>query len=501
MILLHSLLLLSLQAPVGVNAFAAELFEQDTEERLRDARDLLGRDREPEVHAGMRICVELDSPASVELLLETMRLTQDRALSAAHYRDVSWEGLVQIKDLYAKRVVEAELNKNKKSAWMRQWCAETLGLYGDYDFGTSLTKALRDKELLVRSAAARALGRIKYKPAQKELKKLIKNKDVFVRANAIEAMALLDPEANEEIYLKGLRDKDGGVRCALLATASEAYPEQVEALSVEALEDDDWRPRVQALENLSKVKTKTAVDALIGALEDGRPVVAARSVTALQILTGERHTKADVWKRWWTDNRESFSFPEGGGGRVRSKAGNTETAFNGIKLESDHVAFLMDKSTAMSEQLSSRGMSKDAAAHEELKGVFDKLEGRLVFNIFCYEMRVKPFDDRPAKLTKSVSRKALDFHKKTAISGRKDIWAALMAVIDNPDLDTAYLLSSGEPDVGEYVHWNRVTYHLKEINRFHKVIFHTIAYSDNKWYRDQLEKIAEATGGDFAWFE
>ena len=56
-------------------------------------------------------------------------------------------------------------------------------------------------------------------------------------------------------------------------------------------------------------------------------------------------------------------------------------------------------------------------------------------------------------------------------------------------------------DVGEYVHWNRVTYQLKEINRFHKVIFHTIAYSDNKWYRDQLEKIAEATGGDFAWFE
>jgi hypothetical protein len=281
----------------------------------------------------------------------------------------------------------------------------------------------------------------------------------------------------------------------------EAYPEQAEALSVEGLKDEDWRPRVQALENLSGIRTKTAVDALIGALEDGRPVVAARAITALQILTGQRHTKREEWERWWMENRESFDFPEGSGGRVRSKAGKTETAFNGIKLESDHVAFLIDKSKAMREQLSSRGKSKDSAAHEELAGVFEKLQGRLTFNIFCYEMRVRAYQDRPAKLTRSVARKALEFHDKSPIGGQKDIWAALMAVIDNPVLDTAYLLSSGEPDVGEYVHWNRVTYQLKEINRFHKVIFHTIAYSDNQWYRDQLEKIAEATGGDFEWFE
>jgi hypothetical protein len=43
--------------------------------------------------------------------------------------------------------------------------------------------------------------------------------------------------------------------------------------------------------------------------------------------------------------------------------------------------------------------------------------------------------------------------------------------------------------------------HLKDHNRFHKLVIHTIAYSDNKWYRDQLEKIAEATGGEFTWFD
>ena len=71
----------------------------------------------------------------------------------------------------------------------------------------------------------------------------------------------------------------------------------------------------------------------------------------------------------------------------------------------------------------------------------------------------------------------------------------------DPELDTAYLLSSGEPDVGLYVHWNRVTRHLKDLNRFHKVVVHTVVYSGRKWYRDQLQKIVEATGGDFKWFQ
>jgi hypothetical protein len=74
-------------------------------------------------------------------------------------------------------------------------------------------------------------------------------------------------------------------------------------------------------------------------------------------------------------------------------------------------------------------------------------------------------------------------------------------VLDDPTIDTAYLLSSGEPGVGTYVHWNRVTQHLKERNRFRKLRVHAIAYSDNAGYRAQLERIADATGGEFRWFE
>ncbi len=83
----------------------------------------------------------------------------------------------------------------------------------------------------------------------------------------------------------------------------------------------------------------------------------------------------------------------------------------------------------------------------------------------------------------------------------KDIWQVLETVVSDPDIDTAYLLSSGEPDIGLYVHWNRVTRHLADLNRFQKVVVHTVAFSDNDWYRKQLMKIAEVTGGDFEGFK
>jgi hypothetical protein len=74
-------------------------------------------------------------------------------------------------------------------------------------------------------------------------------------------------------------------------------------------------------------------------------------------------------------------------------------------------------------------------------------------------------------------------------------------VLADPEIDTAYLLSSGEPDIGQYVHWNRVTWHLADENRFRKLVVHAIAYHHEQWFRDQLEKIAQTTDGEFRFVE
>ena len=492
---IHPLLLVLAWAGSAVPTFAF------TPQDLEEAQRLLAANRETDCRKGARICVDLNSEASTEALLEVLRLNHDRGLPKAHYRDVAWDALRDITDPYAQNRVEAELSSNRKDPLVRQWCAELLGLYGDVRFGPALTKALADKEEFVRAAAARAVGRVGYAKAVKPLSKGAKSKDPILRGNAIEALVRIDPAEYAGTYAKGLEDRDGGVRCLLYGVAPTAYPERAEELSVRALEDGDWRPRLQGVENLASVRTKTAVDALVGATEDPRPVVAKQAIASLQLLTGEKHTRPDQWERWWVDHREAYRFPEGRGQLVKDDESRTVATFNQIVLESDHVAFLLDKSTAMGKTLASRSVSKDEAAAQELSAVLESMEGRMVFNVFCYELEIRPFEKRSVELTRKTAKRALDFHGKTSLRGHKDIWSALLAVLEDHELDTAFLLSSGEPDTGTYVHWDRIVYQLQELNRFHKVVFHAIAYTDSDWHREQLQKIAEATGGEFRAFD
>ncbi len=472
-----------------------------SQDRLEDALDLLESRSETKVREGADVCVSLNSKESALALLEVLRLNYDRALHRSHYRDVVWVALRGITDPYAQLEVEEELRTNKKAPFVRQWCAELLGLYGDTRFGKTLRKALNDREDDVRAAAARALGRIRDKSALKALAKTAKSKNPRVRGNSIEALVLTDPLGQEKRYLKGLKDKDGGVRCMLYGIVGEAVPGRAEELTAQALEDKDWRVRYQGAENLETIKTKSAIDALVATTEDGRPVVGKRAVASLQRLTGEGFSVAEQWKRWWTDQREGYHFPDGPKKPDKRDPNRTVATFNNIVLDSDHVAFLMDKSKAMGAELESQNIPKDEAAHNELARVLNSMQGRMTFNVFCYEREVHPFEKSSVELTAKAAKRALAFHEDTGIRGRKNIWSALMAVLEDPDLDTAYLLSSGEPDIGTYVHWDRITYQLVELNRYHKVVFHAIAYTESDWNREQLENIAKATGGEFQAFE
>lgn len=496
---MHALRTFFVACCVSLLAFAGA---QGTTE-LDTARAKFNEAPEGTCREATEICVRLNNVAAVELMLDVLRTWENRGanyLSQGHYRDVVWDGLGRITDLYARKRVEAEMKTNKRSAWTRQWCAELLGIYKDAEFGDSLLKALGDDDIGVQRAAALSLGKCKFTPAVKALTNKVGDKDYILRTNALDALMRIDADAHAELLKRGLKDKDGGVRCALLAVAAQTLPAQCEALSTAAMTDTDWRPRLQAVDNLGAIRTKTSVDVLVRALDDGRPTVVDRAVRRLQSLTGQRFRGRDQWTAWWAANRETFAFAEGQN-PTSSEESNT-VSYHGVNLASDRVAFMIDVSSAMGETLTSKSMSKASAAHAELAEVFEKLQGRLTFNVFCYAETTRVFEDKGAvELTARNKKKALEFVEEAPRGRQKDIWAAIEAVLEDPELDTAFLLSSGEPDIGTYVHWNRVTWHLADLNRFRKVTFHAIAYTDSNWYRQQLEKIAEVTGGEFRHFE
>jgi len=471
-----------------------------SEERLARAEILLRDTQEGACKEGTSLCVEENSAAAAALLLDVLGLEAGRGLPPAHYRDVVWDGLLRLTDPYARARVEQELLRNKKSARVRQWCTELLGEYRDAAFGASVVKALGDKDVDVRRAAARAAGQLRLEAALEPLLAKVKDKQVLLRADAIEALARIDPAGQRATLLAGLRDADGGVRCDLLAVAAELFPEESEALALRALDDPDWRPRLQAVELLAVQKSPQALEGLIHALADARPLIVDHALGWLQARTGLLHAHREAWEEWWRANRDTYD-PKGASKRVRSED-KTRASYNGVQVVSDHVAFLIDKSSGMSAELKSRSCSKDQAAREALEETMSSLQGKLEFSLFTYNRELAPFSKKgPQALTARSQEKALAFVAGERPQGPKDIWQALEAVLADPEIDTVYLLSSGEPDEGLYVHWNRVTWHLADLNRFRKLVVHTIAYSDSQWYRDQLEKISEVTGGEFRSFE
>jgi len=480
------------------------------DEELERARMLLATNEETDCTKGMELCVQKNNVAAVELLLDVLRQEADRNLPVAHYRDVCWDGLRRMGDHEARKRVETELSKNKKDPLVRQWCAELLGEYGDADFALSLVVALEDKDLGVQRAAARALGKLRdlhddlvaCAVACQGLGKKVKDKDPELRAFALEAVARLDQSHGEAGLLEGLKDKDAGVRCMLLGVVAELYLDRGEELAAAALKDADWRPRLQAVDVLGEIKTSSALRHLIDAVGDARPAVTARAVRHLQELTGLKHTKKEAWEQWWQENGAGFDFSQGRRKEARTADSTVAATFNGITFESDHTAFLIDVSENMSHALKSESSTKAAAARKELDETLTRLQGRLSFSLFAYADEVRPFSKKGAvELNEKSHQKALEFVDQEGTHGKKNIWLALETVLADPSIDTVFLLSSGEPEVGEYVHWNRVTWHLRELNRFRKVVVHAIAYSDSEFYRGQLEHIAEATGGEFRFVE
>src|SRR5690606_16863852 len=135
---------------------------------------------------------------------------------------------------------------------------------------------------------------------------------------------------------------------------------------------------------------------LIGALDDGRPTVAARALRELQELTGQPITQRDVWVKWWADNRATFAFPEKRG--VAKRDGGT-VAYNGVPVESDHVAFLIDKSVMMRARLTSKSTTKEEAANAELQQVLEKLDNKITFNVLAYDVEVRALFKKAALLT------------------------------------------------------------------------------------------------------
>lgn len=206
-----------------------------------------------------------------------------------------------------------ELQKSKETD-VREAIAWALGAMADPDGSVLLANAIHDPEPSVREAAARSFGQLKFQTDTRQtsgrfedkrsdqqvtdnLLKALKDKEVNVRAAAAAALANYGKPDIAKLLLASLKDPVATMRAAAaVGLGGCPYPEVVPALILR-LKDDDFWTRLCSARSLGKLKDPVALEFLIDSLHDPNPSVRQNVIRALIEMGESGVGEQNFWKR------------------------------------------------------------------------------------------------------------------------------------------------------------------------------------------------------------
>lgn len=499
--------------------------------------ETLRREREPKIRR--RALVELNErglPKAAEMaewMLERVDFPgADRRLAARIYADrVGAKALPTFLGLAKKREVTpedlrcemAELLAGMRDDGVQKKVQKLIGkgkphervfalLAGrDVVEAKKLQKELANKELEVRRAAARVIGERRLKELEPELRKMLeKGRQPEDKRLAIATLGAIlkgsDPWLEE--LAEFARDPDRDVRNAAVEQIGHGkWRPQIEVLAA-ALDHADWSTRCCAVDALLEMKDKKVVPLLIARMPQDPGRLSKRIAEVLWELTaqpfGEDHV---AWSTWWKEAGEKFEIAsaaqlakaEEERKRKRlTERTRTPAKFFGLEIVSRRVLFVIDVSGSMIEAMYGRTYEGRPAARidvvrQEAIAAIERLDSGALFNVYAFSNGVEKWQDRSAGTNDAASRKsAITWVERLGASGGTNIYDALQLAFEDPDVDTIYLLSDGQPTAGEETDPHRIREDVAFWNRHRKVQIHTIAVGDSL---ELLEWLAEDSGG------
>lgn len=377
----------------------------------------------------------------------------------------------------------------------------------------ALLKLLKDKDEEARREAMRLLGLRGNEDAVPELEKAIeKDKDPLVLAAALEAMCGIrrnDAEWEMQLVAYTHHEADEIRNAAVVQVGRTKNPDHLPVL-LEALEHERWSTRLAAARGIEEMREKEGVGALCTRIgkETGRMLGEMSDV--LWRLTGKSfRTNPKLWERWWADEGGAFEIIDPSKLRAleqeeearRLKQIST-TEFFGIRIQSHRVTFILDVSGSMREPTRGMYVGEDGApridvAKQELLKALDGLERDSLFNIVTFSGDVDAWQDRVSENNAESMEEAKSFVERLGANGGTNLYGSLDYAFDDPDVDTIFVLSDGEPTAGSVVDPMAIRQVVQRWNENRGVVIHCIAVGGSL---QVLEWLAEDTGGTYVKF-
>lgn len=460
----------------------------------------------PDRAAAARILAEVAGPGVLPVFLKVARkgvVTPEdlRRTMAGLLRDMQNEQ------------VDKELMKlvGRGSPQQNAFAIRATAHIDDPKFLAKVRKELDDRAPEVRRAAAEVLGEHRDEESLPALRKMMKRarlpQDLRVAMEAIGEIVGNDPEWRKELVeLSDHEDRD--VRNTAIDQLAKAGAQAPVELFVERLQHPDWSTRLAAVHALEASRSKAAVLPLIDRLEVEKGRMARAVTDALWTLTAQPFDENVLaWRAWW--EREGADFEvvtekelreaeqERETRRLKART-TTEPQFFGIRIISHRVIFIIDTSGSMTDPVRGRTINDHEAtridvAKQELSKAIEGLAPNSFFNVLAFSNGIGQWlRSGIADSSKKSRDSALEFVDRLGAGGATNLYDTLKQAFADPDVDTIYLLSDGEPTAGEVLDPYQIRDDVRFWNRHRGVTIHTVAIGGNL---DVLEWLAEDSGG------
>ena len=367
----------------------------------------------------------------------------------------------------------------------------------------ALRSTLSHASAEVRVAAIEAVAALGDREALPKLERAALDPDPMVAASAIRGVTLLrrDELPWRQRLLQLAHSRLPAQRLAAVAALADSGVPAATPLLLELLLNESWVMREQAARGLGQIRTAAAIAPLIERVAQDRRRVRVAAAAALRRITGMpfQDNERD-WRRWWADQPTDFvpppleqvlAFEERlAANRVR---GTTRSSFYGVPVESEHLALVVDISGSMGGPGAEERTKLDVAK-DEVAQVVAKLETGACLNLLFFAGEVRRWRPRLAKLDRRAIAEATAFARSQRANGATNLFAALALALEDPEVDTVYVLSDGEPTAGRFVHPTELRAAIRHKNSGGRVLIHAISIGGSSAL---LRHLAEDSGGNY----
>jgi HEAT repeat protein len=272
------------------------------------------------------------------------------------------------------------------------------------------------------------------------------------------------------------------------------------------LEHDDWSTRLACLHGLEALRETRCIGPIIERMqtEYGRMRIECSEV--LFNLTGQPFRNAEKsWLAWWQKEGKAFeviSLAELQTAREKEELRRlkhvTNSKFFGIRILSHRVIFVIDVSGSMEEKMVTQfegdsTMTRMAVARRELISSVKGMERGALFNIIIFSSEVDPWlEDGIAGANEKERDEAEAFVSRLKAGGGTNLYDAVKMAFRDPDVDTIFILSDGEPTVGAVTDQGAIRADVLAWNEHRDIKINTIGIGGKLKI---LEWLAEDSGG------